>query len=1085
MHAPNSSFQNLPLRLAIYGKGGIGKSTISANLSATFAALGLRVLQIGCDPKHDSTRLLLDGRCSPPVLHYLSEGRAGGKKLDLIELERRARSRGSVIQAVSELPGLPTGLTRHTVMKEGWGGVHCIEAGGPLAGIGCAGRGLLSLFALLDLLDIRADQYDVVLYDVLGDVVCGGFAVPLRAERANRILLVSSEEHLALYAANNLLRCVQSFDRDQSRLVGLVLNRRDNGSDDRAARTLLARTGLPCLSEIPRSPVIREAERRQRPIIDVDPDSDEAELFRTLARRLLEDPVRVPALPMAVPEFEQLCRPRTDRTSPQEIPPLAPSPRPPLATPAQGQPLRLAIYGKGGIGKSTIAANLSAALTERGLKVLHVGCDPKQDSTRLLRGGQPCRTVLQYLQDTEGGEQRLGDLLQKGYGGLDCVESGGPHPGVGCAGRGIISGFALMEKLGLDESAYDVILYDVIGDVVCGGFAMPLRKGYANAVLLVSSEEYLSLYASNHLLRGIQNMLGTRPTLLGLIHNVRDNGGDFSGLQRFCASTGLPLYGRLPRSGVVRQAEALAQPLTASYPASDESTLIHDLAERLFTGGRVPARPLGDEELERVVLGGESLDAPPARDPHTSVSPTADLPERRRQFHRGCAFTEFEEEPEDQTWFYREPPRRQPVWGCAFNGALNQALSVQDAVVVAHAPRSCAHIRRAGLASGASKDLKRKREHRADRMQPNMISTDMDEQQMIHGGQALLVNALRTALARKPRLVYLVTACPSAIIGDDIAAAVRDAQRAAPDIPIIPLRSDGNMTGGSQNGMLSALFDGILEQADPTRPPRPGAACVNLVLDKDKTNSAEIKTLLAQLGIEINASFSTENQNLRIEEMQRFYEAPVTLLAKSGALEPMIRSYLAERSSMELGPHPFPRGRFETERWLRWLGQRFERQAQAEALLQEERARYEQAIAAARPTLRGKTLVIFGGAGSREWVLDTALDLEMKPLLVAIAAREEDMKEGFEKRHQDKVPHAFCYHPDRRFEMLADLKPDAVLIGVKHDLPPDTVFLDLIGTGPIGFASGTQLARRWHALFRAPRIEGWRTAFSRTQETRP
>ena len=290
MPAQNSSFRNLPLRLAIYGKGGIGKSTISANLSATFAALGLRVLQIGCDPKHDSTRLLLDGRCSPPVLHYLAEGRASGKKLDLIELERRARSRGSVIQAVSELPGLPAGLTRHTVMKIGWGGVHCIEAGGPLAGIGCAGRGLLSLFALLDLLDIRAENYDVVLYDVLGDVVCGGFAVPIREGYASEVLIVTSGEKMALYAANNINSAVNNFaDRGYARVRGIIMNRRDVPGEEEKVRAFADGAGLPIVADIPRSDDIIRWEDQGKTVIEGDPTLPVSARFFDLARTLLNE----------------------------------------------------------------------------------------------------------------------------------------------------------------------------------------------------------------------------------------------------------------------------------------------------------------------------------------------------------------------------------------------------------------------------------------------------------------------------------------------------------------------------------------------------------------------------------------------------------------------------------------------------------------------------------------------------------------------------------------------------------------------------------------------------------------------------
>ncbi|MDR0198274.1 MAG: AAA family ATPase, partial [Methanomassiliicoccaceae archaeon] len=143
---------------------------------------------------------------------------------------------------------------------------------------------------------------------------------------------------------------------------------------------------------------------------------------------------------------------------------------------------RIAVYGKGGIGKSTISANLTAALTANGKKVMQIGCDPKHDSTRLLTSGKDQRTVLEYLRSTKEGERRLEDVTERGYGGCICVEAGGPEPGVGCAGRGIISAFDLLDALGIKDMEIDIVTYDVLGDVVCGGFAVPLRNDHADTV---------------------------------------------------------------------------------------------------------------------------------------------------------------------------------------------------------------------------------------------------------------------------------------------------------------------------------------------------------------------------------------------------------------------------------------------------------------------------------------------------------------------------------------------------------------------------------------------------------------------------
>ena len=156
---------------------------------------------------------------------------------------------------------------------------------------------------------------------------------------------------------------------------------------------------------------------------------------------------------------------------------------------------QIAIYGKGGIGKSTTTQNLTAGLVEHGKKVMVVGCDPKADSTRLLLGGLAQKTVLDTIRD-EGEDVELDKIVREGYGGTRCVESGGPEPGVGCAGRGIITSINMLENLGAYTDDLDYVFYDVLGDVVCGGFAMPIREGKAKEIYIVASGEMMALYAT-------------------------------------------------------------------------------------------------------------------------------------------------------------------------------------------------------------------------------------------------------------------------------------------------------------------------------------------------------------------------------------------------------------------------------------------------------------------------------------------------------------------------------------------------------------------------------------------------------------
>ena len=171
---------------------------------------------------------------------------------------------------------------------------------------------------------------------------------------------------------------------------------------------------------------------------------------------------------------------------------------------------KIAVYGKGGIGKSTVVSNMSAALAAKGYTVMQIGCDPKSDSTRNLTGGERIATVLETMRDK--GDVTLEDIVVKSSTGVYCVESGGPIPGVGCAGRGIITAFEKLEELDAYEIYKpDVIFYDVLGDVVCGGFAMPIRGGYADDVCIVTSGEMMSLYAATNISHAVKSRRSRMP----------------------------------------------------------------------------------------------------------------------------------------------------------------------------------------------------------------------------------------------------------------------------------------------------------------------------------------------------------------------------------------------------------------------------------------------------------------------------------------------------------------------------------------------------------------------------------------------
>jgi len=256
-------------QIAIYGKGGIGKSTISTNLAVCFAQAGLNTWYIGCDPKSDGSMTLVGGRRIPAFLDRLKNG---SQSEDFV--------------------------------AEGFSGVKCVETGGPLAGVGCAGRGII--VAVQELRKRFFDEkIDIIIYDVPGDVVCGGFAAPLREKYADEVYIVTSGEYLSIYAANNIARGLENL---KVSLGGLILNSREIPHEEEIVREFADRIGTVLLGVIPRSPVVRESENHGRTVIEHAPSHSQAEAYRRLAKSILDnDHFRIPA-PIDPEEIREILR---------------------------------------------------------------------------------------------------------------------------------------------------------------------------------------------------------------------------------------------------------------------------------------------------------------------------------------------------------------------------------------------------------------------------------------------------------------------------------------------------------------------------------------------------------------------------------------------------------------------------------------------------------------------------------------------------------------------------------------------------------------------------------------------------------
>ena len=266
---------------------------------------------------------------------------------------------------------------------------------------------------------------------------------------------------------------------------------------------------------------------------------------------------------------------------------------------------KVAIYGKGGIGKSTTTQNTVAGLAEMGKKVMVVGCDPKADSTRLLLGGLAQKSVLDTLRE-EGEDVELEDVAKGGFGETVCVESGGPEPGVGCAGRGIITSINLLEALGAyeEEKELDYVFYDVLGDVVCGGFAMPIREGKAEEIYIVVSGEMMAMYAANNICKGIKKYAQAGGVRLGgLICNSRNVDNEEEMIKALAKQLGTQMLYFLPRDNQVQRAEINRKTVIDYSPEHGQADHYRNLAKAMDENEMfVVPNPLEISSLEKLLM---------------------------------------------------------------------------------------------------------------------------------------------------------------------------------------------------------------------------------------------------------------------------------------------------------------------------------------------------------------------------------------------------------------------------------------------------------------------------------------------------
>ena len=741
--------------------------------------------------------------------------------------------------------------------------------------------------------------------------------------------------------------------------------------------------------------------------------------------------------------------------------------------------IEIAVYGKGGIGKSTICANLSAALADRGKKVLQIGCDPKHDSTRLLLGGMVLPTVLEYLKNVPKEQAQIRDILREGYRGIGCIEAGGPKPGVGCAGRGIISAFDFLERNGIKEN-YDTILYDVLGDVVCGGFAVPIRREYADAIFLVTSGEFMAIYAANNILRGIKNYDGDSfLRVAGIIFNERNIAGEEERIRRFAEAVGLPVCARVPRSNAFAKAEEENCPLMALPEWEKEKRVFKDLAEHICCDFTLyKACPLEDEDLERIVLqegknaGTTSVETSTVGErmiSDTDVSLNSetdslfpDLTECRagKPAAPECS-SEEADPPAGCTGRAAEntaPVRRPPLYGCAFTGAATTAVRLEDAVIIAHAPRACAFYTWQNITSPGRKNLFNRGILMPSAICPNFECTEMGQSEAVFGGMDKLKETVKKALVKKPGAVMVISSCVSGIIGDDVLEAEN---LGTPETPVMVIPSDGDIAGDYMEGIRMCLHKVAKELIRRDAAPRP--MTVNLIGEVGVSNQIEvnyrtIKNLLGRMGIGINCRFLG---NASVNEVRNFLAAPLNILAHDSLDNQNLKAWLEQNYGCRFFDAPVPVGFEETGKFLEGIGEFFGCGQKVSDIIRTEKERFEERTAALRPVLEGKKILMTTISTSMEWLVSLVRAAGMKFVWIGVL---DYLHQGIEITKDKEVLQV----TEETFDLLQaekkvrELKPDIVVSNYTSALGTGDYILDNMPmTQMVGFDAGIEVLERW------------------------
>ncbi len=707
--------------------------------------------------------------------------------------------------------------------------------------------------------------------------------------------------------------------------------------------------------------------------------------------------------------------------------------------------VKIAMYGKGGIGKSTMSSNITAALTDSGLKVLQIGCDPKHDSTRLLLNGEVKETILDYLKNTATVDRKIEDIVAEGYGGCLCAEAGGPEPGVGCAGRGIISSFELLGDLGVDDIRRDITLYDVLGDVVCGGFAVPLRNEYADIVFIVSSGEFMSIYAANNILRGICNYNPNR--VGGIIFNSRGDPEEEERIARFSEAVKIPVVASFERSELFMSAEEDGKTVVEKYPESPITKKFLQLAEYIKTGKKYTSSYLSEEELERIVLG-RSLKKKKGVRSHIAVE-VKDNPKRK--------------------YMSRNVQSDEPYGGCAFSGAFTTCSSIKGLSVVLHAPLSCTQftVQTASSTCGRYNNFHKPIEGYRE---SDVLCSEMKDRDMIFGGTQKLISKIESSISCGNRNIAVITSCPSGIIGDDVKGAVEKIERKYPDCRLVLIETDGCLNGDFMQGVIDSgitIAEKFSEDCEKTD-------SVNLIGTKPLAlncmSSVEmIADFLNSIGIGVNCLFPGAGD---LDSLGKISSAKMNLMINPDVFTVQLSTYLNERFGIDVSPIPVRPGVCGTAAWMGYLAKYFGRVKEYHRFMTDIRSEFDEEMKTYRNLLMGKRFCMVSATKDIDWMVEAAEAAGMIRERTIVVDRSDFSNDLNVTNEISDIIYAESIDIAEEKKIIRKIKPDLIISTAHMGMDIPNVLIPLVSF-PSPF-TGVAFVKKITLLLHTYGKEGWR-----------